>query len=88
MRYIFSFLARDGNLGLSTLAESQKFCGKKPKFTEFPRHDVKDRIYSQSKESEMDVFIKVSGHRPQAMSARHFNMTITVFKKRLQNIST
>ena len=52
-------IARDGKLGLSTLDKSQKFCGKKPKFTEFPQHDVKNRVYSESEESEMDVIIKV-----------------------------
>ena len=52
-------IARDGKLGLSTLDKSQKFCGKKLKFTEFPQHDVKNRVYSESEESEMDVMIKV-----------------------------
>ena len=59
MHIFFSFLPRDGKFGLSTLAKSQKFCGKKPKFTEFPPHDVKNRVYSESEESEMDVIIKV-----------------------------
>ena len=61
MNIFFSFLARDGKLGISSLthSESQKFCGKKPKLTEFPQHDVKNRVYSESKESEMDVIIKV-----------------------------
>ena len=57
----YFFLSRDGKLGISSLksAESQKFCGKKPKFSEFPQDDVKNRVYSESKESEMDVIIKV-----------------------------
>ena len=55
------FLARDGKFGISSLkaSESQKFCGKKPKLIEFPQRDVKNRVYSESKESEMDVMIKV-----------------------------
>jgi len=72
----------DGKFGLSTLAESQKFCGKKPKFTEFPQHDVKNRVYSESIESEMDVMIKIRKVSTFTNSrARNFNMTITVFQK-------
>jgi len=74
----------DGKFGISSLkdSESQKFCGKKPKLTEFPQNDVKNRVYSESKESEMDVIIKVRKVSSFTNSrARNFNMTITVFKK-------